>query len=139
MKILCFWLLGLNLFDIRYRRVPVWMVLSGGAAVMGNGICGCMWGERDFALLLSGMIPGTVLLLLAFGTRKVGWVDGIVLMLLGSVLGFTQCILAAMFSLVMISVFSAALLILKRADHGTTIPYIPFLTLGFVLCRLTGG
>lgn len=133
------WLLGLSLFDIRYRSVPVWMVLSGGAVITGIGICGCVWGESDPAALLSGMIPGIVLLLLALGTRKAGWVDGIVLMLLGSILGFSQCILAAALSLLMISVLSAVLLIMKKADHGTTIPYIPFLTMSFVLCRLTGG
>lgn len=137
--IMLIWLLGLSLFDIRYRSVPVWMVLSGGAVITGIGICRCVWGESDPAALLSGMIPGIVLLLLALGTRKAGWVDGIVLMLLGSILGFSQCILAAALSLLMISVLSAVLLIMKKADHGTTIPYIPFLTMSFVLCRLTGG
>lgn len=139
MIILFFWMLGLSLFDIRYRRVPVWMVLLGGAAAVGTGICGCVCGESNFVDLLQGMIPGTVLLLLALGTQKAGWVDGMILIFLGIILGFRQCILTAAFSLIMISILSTVLLILKKADKGTTIPYVPFLTMGFVLCRLIGG
>lgn len=133
------WLAGLSLFDIRYRRVPVWLILLGGTTIVAAGIYGCVSGESNFAEFVWGMIPGAVLLLLAIGTQKAGWADGIVLMLLGGVLGFWQCILAAMLSLVMISVLSALLLVLKKADKGTRIPYIPFLTMGFTLCMMIGG
>lgn len=133
------WLAGLSLFDIRYRRVPVWLILLGGTTTVAAGIYGCVSGESNFAEFVWGMIPGAVLLLLAIGTQKAGWADGIVLMLLGGVLGFRQCILAAMLSLVMISVLSALLLVLKKADKGTRIPYIPFLTMGFTLCMMIGG
>lgn len=137
--LLFFWLLGLSISDVRYRRVPVWMLILGGVSVVGFGICECMCGKSNFADLLLGMIPGMILLLLALGTRKAGWADGIILALLGSMLGFQQCMLTTMLSLVLISVLSAALLILKKADKGTTIPYVPFLTIGFVLCGMIGG
>lgn len=131
-----FWLLGLSLSDVRYRRVPVWMILLGGAAIAGYGIYECVCGRNSFAVILSGMIPGTVLLMLAAGTQKVGWADGIVLMLLGCVLGIWQCILTVMFSLIMISILSVVLLVMKKADKGTRIPYIPFLAIGFVISRI---
>lgn len=134
--LLLFWLAGLSLFDIRYRSVPVWMVSLGGTVVVGAGIYGCIWGKGNPAACLAGMIPGAVLLLLALGTGKAGWVDGIVLMLMGSVLGLWICILAAMFSLVLISVLALVLLGLKRADSRTRIPYIPFLIIGFLLSRI---
>lgn len=135
MLILLFWLTGLSVFDIRYRKVPVWMVLLGGAVTVGAGICGCVQGENSVGALMGGLIPGTILLLLALATQKAGWVDGIVLMLLGSILGFWQCVLAAMLSLVMISALSVVLLVLKKVDKRTRIPYVPFLTMGFVLCE----
>lgn len=133
------WLLVLSFYDVRYKRVPVWVVLLGGAAVAGIGIDTCVCGENELMDLLTGMIPGAVLLLLALGTQKAGWADGVILMFLGSVMGFRQCILAAMLSLLLISVLSAVLLILKKADKGTALPYVPFLSIGFVLCEMMGG
>lgn len=139
MVIMFLWLTGLSLFDIRYRKVPVWLLLLGGVSAVVLGIRHCMSGTGDPAGFFGGMAPGLVLLLLAACTRKAGWADGIALMLLGSIMGFRQCVLTTMLSLVMISVWSALLLILKRADRATRIPYIPFLTMGFALCVITGG
>lgn len=134
MVALFLWLLVMSLFDIRYRKVPVWLLMTGGVAVAIVGIYGCVSGERGLAEFLLGMIPGLFLLLLAAGTRKAGWADGIVLIYLGSVMGLGQCIAAAMLSLVMISVWSILLLIMRKADKGTRIPYVPFLTMGYGLC-----
>ena len=139
MKWIFFWLLGLSIFDLRYRKVPVWLVLLGGMIVVGIWVCECMCGESNLVFFFTGMIPGMILLLLAIGTQKAGWVDGIVLMILGSVLGFRQCVLAAMLSLMLISILSTILLTLKKVNKGTTIPYIPFLTIGFMLWELIGN
>lgn len=133
------WLLVLSFYDIRYKRVPVWMVMLGGAAMAGIGIYRGVCGETKPADLLTGILPGMALLLLALGTRKAGWADGVILMLLGSVMGFRQCILIVMFSLLLISALSAVLLVLKKADKATVIPYVPFLSIGFVLCVMLGG
>lgn len=133
------WLMGLSIFDMRYRRVPVWLLLLGGMITAVVGIYGCVSGESDFAEYFLGMMPGAVLLLLAIGTQQAGRADGIVLMLLGSVLGLRQCILATVLSLVIISVLSALLFIFRKAHKGTRIPYVPFLTMSFALCTMTGG
>lgn len=133
------WLVGLSLFDIRYREVPVWLLVLGWTAVLAAGIYGCVFGESGVAESAGGMIPGLALLLIAAGTRKAGYADGIVLILLGSTLGFRKCILTAILSLFMISTWSILLLALKKADKRTRIPYIPFLTIGYVLCVTIGG
>lgn len=139
MLLMFFWLLGLSLSDIRDRRVPVWMIMTGGLPVVGITVFKCVWGENNAMAFFTGMIPGMVFLMLAIGTKKAGWADGIILMLLGCVLGFRRCVLLTLISLILISILSALLLILKKADKGTTIPYVPFLTIGFVLCGLIGG
>lgn len=133
------WLLGLSISDVRYRRVSVWMILLGGVPAVGMEIWECARGESGFTAFLAGMIPGTVLFLLALGTRKAGWADGIVLAFLGIHLGLRECLMAVMVSLLAISFVSAVLLVLKKVHKGTTIPYIPFLTLGFAACELMGG
>lgn len=139
MTALFLWLTGLSLFDIRYRKVPVWLLVLGGGIAVFFGIRDHTFGAGSFEEFLFGMIPGLILLLLALGTRMAGWADGIVLMLSGGILGFRQCILASMLSLILISILSALLLILKKVHKGTRIPYIPFLTMGLTLCMITGG
>ena len=134
MVALFLWLLVMSLSDIRYRKVPVWLLMTGGVIAAIIEIYGCVSGERGLAEILLGMIPGLFLLLMAAGTRKAGWADGIALMLLGSVMGLRQCVAAAMLSLIMISVWSIWLLILRKADKGTRIPYVPFLTMSYALC-----
>ena len=133
------WLVSLSLFDMRYRRVPIWLILSGG--ILSGGMLIYQWiaGQSEIAERLSGMIPGIALLLLAVSTHKAGWADGVVTIFLGGILGFWQCVLAVMFSLILISVASLLLMIFRRVDKGTKVPFIPFLTLGFILGGIVGG
>lgn len=133
------WLVTLSLFDMRYKRVPIWLILSGGILAGGMLIYQWIAEESEIAECFFGMIPGIALLLLALSTHKAGWADGVVTMFLGTVLGFWQCVLAVMFSLILISVMSLLLIIFRRADKGTKVPFIPFLTLGFILGGIVGG
>lgn len=133
------WLIALSLFDIRYRQVPIWLILPGGMLTVGVIIYKYVIEKSGFTECWFGMIPGIVLLLLAMGTQKAGWADGLVTMFLGGILGLRQCTLAVMLSLILISVLSLLLLIFHRANRGTKVPFIPFLTFGFVLCEIMGG
>ena len=130
------WLIGLSLFDIRYKSVPVWMVLLGGAGIICGGFYKYAFEEYHITGSLWGMAPGILLLLLAVSTGKAGWVDGVVLLLLGSALGIQGIILTAMFSLILISILSVILLVLHRVNRWTRIPYIPCLTVGYLLSEL---
>lgn len=133
------WLVALSIFDIRYKRVPIWLILLGGVLAGCVAIYQYVTQTGEFAERWFGMIPGIVLLLLALGTQKAGWADGIVMLFLGSILGLRQCVLAVVLSLILISVLSLLLLIFHRADKGTKLPFIPFLAFGFVLCEIIGG
>lgn len=133
------WLIALSLFDMRYRRVPIWLILLGGVLMGGVVIYQYAIEKSGFTECWFGMIPGTALLLLALGTQKAGWADGVVTMFLGGILGLRQCVLAVMLSLILISVLSLLLLIFHRVNKGTKLPFIPFLTLGFMLCEIMGS
>lgn len=133
------WLIALSLFDMRYRRVPVWLIILGGVLMGGVVSCQYVAAKSGSAEWWLGMIPGTVLLMLALGTKKAGCADGLVTMFLGGILGLRQCILALMLSLILISVLSLLMLVLHKANKGTKVPFIPFLTLGFALCEIMGG
>lgn len=126
------WLALMSAADIRSCRIPVWMLGAGGigtAVVLLSRFAGNGW---DSAGVLWGMIPGIILVAAALATGKVGYGDGIVLLLLGLLLGGGNGMLLFGISLLLISVCSLVLLILKKAGKGSRIPYLPFLTLSWI-------
>ena len=77
------------------------------------------------------MKPGGLLLVTAYVTKKAGYGDGIVLLLLGMALGGDKSLLIFGLSLLLISVWSLILLVFHKAGRNTKIPYLPFLTAAF--------
>ncbi len=130
------WLVYMSLSDIRCRHVPLWMIAAGGlpfaaARLAANGMC---TGADVLEVLLS-VIPGAVLLLLAL-TRKAGWGDGVVVLLLGLADGAKKCMLSFAAGIILMAVFSLAVLLLGKVGKETRVPCLPFLTVGKFLCEL---
>ena len=80
-----------------------------------------------------GMLPGIVLLLVAVATKKAGWADGVVLLLLGLLWGARECTVSFALSLFAISIVSLILLALRKVDRNARLPYLPFLCGGYLL------
>lgn len=83
--------------------------------------------------LLWGSAPGILLLLMAAMTKKAGLADGIVLLLLGVPLGYHECILSFVLSLLSMSLVSLALLALNKVRGSSKLPYLPFLWIGYIV------
>lgn len=122
----------LSVIDIKNKRIPVWMVYLLGitcfvlqyvveSSIIGIGI-------------ILGIIPGVVLLILAIcSDGKIGMGDGLVVFVLG--IGYT---LEEVVSILGISFFftaicSIGLLIVKKADRKTELPFLPYLFIGHFL------
>lgn len=123
-------ILAVNLpSDIRFRRIYPGLTLCGAAA--GLAVRAVMkYPESGPAGVICAafisVLPGVMLLLLAGLTHeKVGYGDGIMLLMLGSWSGAS----AALFSLI-ISLFYAV--ITGTAAGRNEIPFIPCLTAGFL-------
>lgn len=119
-------LLCCTFFDIKTKKIPAWLLLLftvfGLLPVIQNP-------EDPFWLAL---IPGTVLLALAYCTKEsIGFGDGFIVLILGLFIGYRKCLSAVIVGFLLTSVFSAILLIGKKASRKSRIPYIPFLTAGF--------
>lgn len=127
------WLLPLSVMDARSRRVPVWMLWIGTAAAAGILLYEGINGGFDAGLLCRALIPGVILLVVAFATGKAGMADGAILMLLGAMAGYEVCIAAALGGLLLIAILSGILLALRRVKRDTKIPFVPFLTAGWML------
>lgn len=127
------WLVPMSIMDTKSKRVPVWMLLIGAAAaavvLLYEGINGRVNGWQECRALL----PGVILLVVAYVTGKAGVADGVILMLLGVFMGYEGCVAASLGGLFLIALFSGVLLILHRVSRNTRIPFVPFLTMGWLI------
>lgn len=127
------WLVPMSIMDTRSKRVPVWMLWIGTAAAAGvllyEGINGGLNGWQACRAL----IPGVILLAVAFVTGKAGLADGIILMLLGVFTGYEGCVAASLGGLFLTALFSGILLMLRRVKKDTRIPFVPFLAVGWLI------
>ena len=120
--------------DIRKKEVPLWELgcatVISGAKVVTDIIAGAF----DPSGIALSLIPGALLLGIAFVTGQgIGYGDGLLLLCLGPAMGLYNLAIGLVISLFVCSFFSAALLFIKRANGRTRIPYVPFLTIGMAV------
>lgn len=132
--LLCY-LIILSLYDCREKRVPFVLVCMGIAVA---GILSIVKGSNDGQLWhqVMGWLPGIFLILVAFATKKVGYADGCVLVVVGAVLGYQRAVLLFCISLMLTALVSAALLLLHKVSGKTRIPYLPFMTTAFLIQKM---
>lgn len=127
------WLGLLALMDIRRGRVPIWLLAVSGIFVTCVSVCEIWKGSMGGTQIMWGILPGFMLLLTAVLSNKAGWADGVVLLLLGVMTGFRECTFSFILSMLAISVISLTLLMMKRVEKNTKIPYLPFLWVGYMV------
>ncbi|MGN1148646.1 MAG: prepilin peptidase [Lachnospiraceae bacterium] len=119
-----------SIFDIKWKKIPAILLLAGGiwsilyliVNAVGKGIGETLWES------IAAILPGTGLLILSFLTeKKVGYGDGILLILLGILQGLGRVLLVFCVGLFLQSLLAVVLLLMKRADKQTCIPFVPFL------------
>lgn len=133
-----FWLVALAGVDIRRKHVPVWFLALSGMFVTAVSFHGFWKGRLGGGELVWSIVPGMVLLGVAVLTKKAGWADGVVLLFLGILTGFRECIFSFTLSMLFISAVSLVLLVLKRARKNTILPYLPFLCAGYLVQAALG-
>lgn len=131
--LIALWLGILAFMDIRRRRVPIWLLAVSGILVTCVSVYEIWQGSMGGMEILWSILPGFMLLLTALLSKKAGWADGVVLLLLGILTGFRECVVSFTISMLAISVISLALLIMKRVEKNTKMPYLPFLWGGFLI------
>lgn len=132
--IMVLYLLVLSIYDCKEKRVPVWLLYIGGMFVTIVSVIDVMRGVTIWLPLL-GTLPGILLIFVAFVTGKMGIADGIVLTIAGVLLGPQESWIIFVISLMLIFVSSVFLLLMRKIKLRTRIPYIPFLTVAFVLLQ----
>ena len=118
-------------FDMRSREIPLLWIMIGIAASAGFGI----WRIAEGAVTITeagiSLLPGGFFLLTGYGTKeKVGYGDGLLLLAAGLFLGAYRCFLALCIGLVLSAAAALFLLVFRRADRNSQIPFVPFLPIG---------
>lgn len=130
------WIFVLSVYDLKKRAVPRSGIYFGlGFALVMRGYL-YIGGRMDLSGICLDLLPGVLFLLLALATQKVGYADGAVLLAIGLVLGFDHCAERLLLSLCISACLSVVLLLLKKVNGQTKLPFLPFLWVGFTICLI---
>lgn len=133
-------LMILSVYDIKYRKIPIWLVTTYG--IFTAFIFGFRYTNKDINLI-SGVVvslPGMLLLLCSFLCKeRIGVGDGVVLALTEIGQNHTFCIYALFF--IMITSILAALFWVVRdcfmkKRNNRRIPFIPVILVGTLLAEV---
>lgn len=136
--IISLWLGVLAVSDLRWKRVPVWLLAVSGMITTIMSFCLYKWEIKGTTELVWGWVPGALLLLMAVTTKKAGIADGIVLLLLSMSLGYRECIVSFVLSFLFMSFVSLLLLVLGKVKGNSKLPYLPFLLAGYMVQAVAG-
>lgn len=137
--IITIYLLVLGIADLKKRRVPIVLLVLGGILLTATGICGCVQGELRWTELAFGMLPGLLMLSVAFVSHNAGYADGIVLLQLGFGIGYSRLLFVFCLSMLLLSMVSLILLLLRKVEKKTKMPYLTFLAFVFWAGSIWGG
>ena len=128
------YLLILAWIDFRNKQIPVKWLLIGPVFVPLFIYVGNDGGILGNAL---GLIPGVVFFCISFICKgQIGPADAFVILCTGACIGLKAIITAVSVSLFGVAVVSAVMLISRKMNRKSTIPYIPFIFLGYIAAAL---
>ena len=116
--------------DIKHKMIPVAPVVLISAVLLLYG-----WlGGQSIVSLAAGIVPGGMLLLLAYCTgESIGAGDGIVFCMIGAGCGFARTVTILGGALLLAAIVAVVLLIIKKAERKTELPFLPSVFFSFLL------
>lgn len=134
------WLLVWAVWDLRYRVIPFWQViLVISVGVVWQVCSGQLW----TAGVLVGLVAGGITWIISWLTQEqLGQGDAMVILCMGLYLGIAKCMEALLWGLMAAALVSLYLLVWKKTSRHQGIPFIPFLTMGYLavlIMTLAGG
>ena len=129
---LCLILLGICTYtDLRHREIPLSMpAVFTVLAVLYRGAEGEWW--MGFVELVLALVPGVILLIIHFIKKEwIGAGDGLLVLVCGYALGSEMVLKTVMIAFLCSGCYGLVMLILKRYGRRDTLPFVPFLLVGF--------
>ncbi len=129
-----------SVYDWKYHSLPIWLLLIGGVGGVVGTLCAWYGEIRSITELWTALLPGAMGILLAYATREqIGYGDGWILLIMGACLGTTKVVAALFWALAGVCIVSIFLLMSKRGNRSSQIPFVPFLCVGSLVTILGGG
>lgn len=136
-------LLVCSVQDIRKKEISNISLLIGAGVVVFVLLAEGVLCENLFSAEASwwknccGMIPGICVWILSYVTRGgIGTGDGYLLCISGAALGLDVNLALLCYGLLLAGAFSGILLVMRRVKRETKLPFVPFLTGGYLLTVL---
>ncbi len=117
----------LSIWDIRSQKLPVGWLIPGGA---GASLClleGIMTDGMAVGEVLGRMLPGVIVLLLAYMTHQAGEGDGWLLLMVGCIFPYRSCMAIFLGSLLLAALTAAGMMAAGKMNRDARLPYVPFL------------
>ncbi|MCR4932822.1 MAG: prepilin peptidase [Lachnospiraceae bacterium] len=126
-------LLPMAVKDIKYRKINGYICL---VMIMVSFLIRVkIKHDADFTILLD-LIPGVLMYVLSkLSPRSIGEGDALVLIFIGSVVGYMKEMQFLIISVFLAGLIALILFALKKVDRDTKLPFVPFLSVGV----LAGG
>lgn len=121
--------------DLKKREINPWLIVTGIPAgiLLDFFLIGIPFSSEYFVRFL----PGIAMLLAAWLFRgSIGIGDGIICLFLGSVLHINYVFSSMMLGFLFASLYGLILITVKKMNGKAQIPFVPFLSIGVVLCGI---
>lgn len=90
--------------------------------------------------IIGGVLIGLCAIGLSMVSREqIGRGDGLVIVAIGLMLGFRKCLFAVCMASIIMTLVSVIVLILRKGNKNTRLPFIPALFAGYVICMTVAG
>lgn len=122
-----FYLLVCAVQDIRWRKIGIRMSVFAGFTAIALDLAVAVSCPADVPTYIGGLLPGTMLLLLAIWSGgAAGSGDGICFLVLGALLGTWMTWTLLMCALVLAGTCGAVLMLFRKAGRKTRMPFLAF-------------
>ncbi len=127
-----------SIYDKRSLLLPGWFLWLGCLVGLLWGLYrGCV-GQILWQQWITACLPGSLWIILAFATRgQMGYGDGVLLFVIGSLTDLGTTMILMMMGLGMGCVWGILLLVSKRGNRQTELPFVPMLFVAYTI--MTGG
>lgn len=116
--------------DIREKKLSLKLLIVSGILFF---VMSFMFERMSARERVCNMLPGIFALVIAFLTREqIGYGDAACLIIMGNIVSGERLLGAVMGGIILFSIVGAVLMIRKKADRKTTMPFLPFLTAGML-------
>ncbi len=127
-------LCGLSILDIRRKCLPLIAVM----AIFITVVIQCLCEPTSFGeYVASALVGGGFLLISRLSREALGYGDSLLILILGIQLGFWGLLATLTYSMFLLGVSSLIYLVLKGNHREISIPFVPILTVGYLLAVYT--